>query len=148
MADRGETPELSDEEIAAEQRFLEGLPRVNLGALLMPGIWGPAHGLWVCILFYPLWLFADNTFYGAFTQRTTLSVILALVVFVLLVAVQVVLGILSQPYAWHRAYNDGVSKEDYLKREKVWACCMALVCIVFVVIATYYNLAIRPTVEA
>ena len=44
--------ELTDEQIAEEEKWLAGLPRVNWGALFMPGIWGPAHGFWVAILFY------------------------------------------------------------------------------------------------
>ena len=35
--------------------------------------------------------------------------------------------------------------EEYLKREKVWAVAMAVIAVVFVVFATWYNLAIRPT---
>ena len=56
--------ELTDEQIAREERFLEGIPRLNIGALFLPPIWGPAHGMWATILFYPIWLFADNTFYA------------------------------------------------------------------------------------
>ncbi|MEG0459959.1 MAG: viscotoxin-A3, partial [Gordonibacter sp.] len=58
---------LTDEQIANEERFLEGIPRLNIGALFLPPIWGPAHGFWASILFYPVWLFADNTFYAAWT---------------------------------------------------------------------------------
>lgn len=135
---------LTDEEIAAESKFLEDIPRVNIGALIMPGIWGPAHGLWICILFYPLYLFADNVFYGAYSNPTTLSVILALVIFVALFSVQVVFGILSQPYAWHKAADNGKTKEKYLFQQKIWAAVMVVVGIIFIAVATYYNLVIRP----
>ena len=87
--------ELTDEQIAAEERFLEGIPRWNIGALFLPPIWGPAHGFWVTILFYPLWLFADNSFYAAYSQRTTLSMVLAVVVGVVLVAVTFLFARLS-----------------------------------------------------
>ena len=148
MAREPRQNELTDEQIAAENAFLEGVPRLNLGAFLMPGIWGPAHGLWICILFYPLWLFADNTFYAAFSERPLLAVVLAAIVFVMLLVVHVVFGILSQPFAWHRADGLGVDKQTYLKREKIWAVAMALVSLTFVVVATYYNLVIRPGVGA
>ena len=46
--------ELTDEQIAEEEKFLEGIPRLNVGALFAPPIWGPVHGLWVTIGFYPL----------------------------------------------------------------------------------------------
>ena len=54
--------ELTDEEIAREEKFLKGVPRVNIGALFLPPIWGPAHGMWAAILFYPIWLFAITPF--------------------------------------------------------------------------------------
>ena len=38
--------ELTDEQIAREEKFLEGIPRLNIGALFLPPIWGPAHGMW------------------------------------------------------------------------------------------------------
>ena len=47
-----------DARIASD--YLEGTPWLNIGALLMPPIWGPAKGIWVTILWYPLWVFADN----------------------------------------------------------------------------------------
>ena len=140
--------ELTDEQIAAEQAFMAGVPRVNIGALVMPGIWGPAHGLWVCFLFYPIWLFADNTFYAAWLEHTPLAIILAVVVLVALTALQVVFGILAQPYAWHRAADMGKSKKTYLARQKVWAVAMVAVGAVFIGVATYYNLIVRPTVGA
>ena len=67
--------ELTDEQIAREEKFLEGIPRLNIGALFLPPIWGPAHGMWAAILFYPIWLFADNAFYAAWTERTPLALI-------------------------------------------------------------------------
>lgn len=118
--------ELTDEQIAAEERFLEGIPRWNIGALFLPPIWGPAHGFWVTILFYPLWLFADNSFYAAYSQRTTLSMVLVAVVGVVLVAVTFLFARLSQPFAAHRAVARGVTKETYVRRERIWA----VVCVV------------------
>ena len=72
--------ELTDEQIACEEEFLSGMPPLNVGALFLPPIWGPAHGMWATILFYPIWLFADNTFYAAFTERTPLAIGIALIV--------------------------------------------------------------------
>ena len=139
--------ELSDEDVAREEAFLSGIPRFNLGAFLLPGIWGPGHGLWVCILFYPLWLLADNVFYGAYVERSFLALVLAAIVFVALALVHVVFGVLSQPYAWHKAAEKGVSKDTYLKRERIWAIAMIVLGIAALAVATYYNLQIRPTLE-
>lgn len=140
--------ELTDKQIAQEKKFLEGLPRVNVGALFLPPIWGPAHGLWATILFYPIWLFADNTFYAAFTERTPLSIVVALLVLVTLVAITVAFGILGQPIAAHRAAERGVERADYVNRERVWAIACVIAGVVMLAAATYYNLAIRPGVGA
>ena len=102
--------ELTDEQIAAEERFLEGIPRWSIGALFLPPIWGPAHGLWIAILFYPLWLFADNMFYAAFSERTPLAIALAVIVGVALLGVTLLFSRLSQPYAAHRAHARGARK--------------------------------------
>ena len=63
---------------------MKGLPPINLGALFMPPIWGPANGIWITILYYPLWLFADNLFYASFTDPSPLSVVFSIIVAVLL----------------------------------------------------------------
>ncbi len=140
--------ELTDEQIAQEEKFLEGIPRLNIGALFLPPIWGPAHGIWASILFYPIWLFADNSFYAAWTERTPLAFIVAAVVFVTLTAGTVAFAIIGQPFAAHRAASRGVSKEDYLRRQRIWAVASVVVGCIMIAAATYYNLVIRPTVGA
>ena len=136
---------LTDEQIAQEDKFLEGIPRMNIGALFLPPIWGPAHGIWATILFYPLWLFADNVFYAAFSQRTALSIVVAVLVFASLTAGTVVFAILSQPFAAHRAASRGVSKQTYVRRERIWAYVSVIAGCAMIVAATYYNVVIRPS---
>lgn len=140
--------ELTDEQIAREEKFLEGVPRVNVGALFLPPIWGPAHGMWATILFYPVWLFADNAFYAAFSERTPLAVAVALFVLVTLTAGTVAFAVVSQPMAAHRAAQRGLDKAAYLKRERVWAVACVIAGTAMLAAATYYNLVIRPTVGA
>ena len=60
--------ELTDEQIAREEKFLEGIPRLNIGALFLPPIWGPRTACGRYPVLSHL-LFADNTFYAAFTER-------------------------------------------------------------------------------
>lgn len=139
---------LSDEEIRAEREFLEGIPRVNVGALFLPPIWGPAHGMWATIVFYPLWLVADNSFYAAWSAPSALSIALAALVFVMLTAGTVAFAIVSQPFAAHRAVAMGKTKEEYLARERVWAVVSVIVGILMIALATYYNLVLRAGVEA
>lgn len=138
--------ELTDEQIEAEEEFLRGMPPINIGAFLLPPIWGPAHGMWATIAFYPIWLLADNTFYAAWTERTPLALGTAGLVLVMLVALTLAFARVSQPFAAHRAVARGVSKEQYLRRERVWAIACAIVGAAMLAAATYYNLAIRPTI--
>lgn len=137
--------ELTDEQIANEEKFLKGIPRINIGALFLPAIWGPAHGMWIALLFYPIWLFADNTFYAAWTERTPLSLIIAAIVFVTLAAGTVAFSLIGQPFAAHRAASQGVDKNAYLRRERIWAVACVVAGCVMIAAATYYNLVIRPT---
>lgn len=137
---------LTDEQVRREEAFMKGLPRVNVGALLMPAIWGPAHGFWVTILFYPAWLVADNVFYAAYEDPTPLSIIIAALTFVILLGVTVAFAIVAQPLAAHRAEARGVTRAEYLKRQKVWIIVSAIIAVAFLGLATWYNLAWRPHV--
>ena len=97
-------PVITEEQYAAEERLLQGVPRVNIGALFMPPIWGAAHGM----------------------------------------AGTVAFSIASQPFALHRALSRGVSKETYLKRQKIWAVASVVVGLIAIALATYYNLFMNP----
>lgn len=134
---------LTDKQIKEEERFLEGIPRFNIAAFLLPPIWGPVHGFWATLLFYPLWLFVDNMLYAAYVAPSALSVSLAVLVLLLLTAGTVAFSIVSQPLAYHRAASRGVTKEQYLKRQRVWAVVCVVLGIVMLAFATYYNLVIR-----
>lgn len=139
---------MTDEQIKEEEKFLKGLPRVNVGALFLPPIWGPGHGIWVTILFYPIWLFADNMFYAAYENPSAMSIALALIVFASLAAGTIAFAIVSQPFAAHRAERMGVDRATYLRRERGWAIGCVIAGVIMIVLATYYNLVIRPTVGA
>lgn len=135
--------ELSDEQIAQEERFLEGLPRFNVAAFLLPPIWGPANGLWVTILYYPAWLFTDNIIYAAYADSSVVSVVLAVLVALTLLAVSIAFSLVSQPIAAHRAESRGISRDAYLKRQRIWAWASVIIAVAMLSFATWYNLAFR-----
>lgn len=139
--------ELTEEQKALEAKFLEGIPRVNIGALFMPPIWGPGHGFWATILYYPIWLLADNVFYNTYEQQTVLTYVLSVVVFISLLVGTIAFSVVCQPLAAHKAAEKGKTKEQYLKRERIWAVVCVIIGILMIIGATYYNLVIRPTVE-
>ena len=149
---KGQTQE--DQEAAEEQEALlkelsfEGLPPINLGALFMPPIWGPAHGIWITILYYPAWLFIDNLFYSVYTNPQPLTIVLAIIAGLILAGVTIVFARVSQMFAFHRDLKNGKTKEQYRKRQVKWAVAMAILAAVMLALATYYNLVIRPTMGA
>lgn len=131
-----------------QEQIMEGLPPINIAALFMPPIWGPANGIWLTILYYPVWLFADNLFYGAYSNPQPLTVALSIVAAVVLALVTIVFARAGQGYACQRALKMGKTKEQYLANQKKWAVAMVVLAVVMIVLATYYNLVIRPTVGA
>ena len=135
--------ELTDEQIAEEEAWLKGLPRMNWGAFFMPGIWGPAHGFWVSILFYPLWLLVDHLVFGAYAAPEAWKIAIAVAAILIILGITVAFAIVSQPFAAHRAESRGVSRERYLKRERVWTVISLALAIAALAWATYYNLNIR-----
>lgn len=132
----------------SQEQIMEGLPPINIGALFMPPIWGAANGIWLAILYYPVWLLADNLFYGAYSNPQPLTVGLSIVAALVLAFVAVVFARAGQGYACQRALSMGKTKEQYLRSQKKWAVAMVLLAVVMIVAATYYNLVIRPTMGA
>jgi hypothetical protein len=131
-----------------QEQIMEGLPPINIAALFMPPIWGPANGIWLTILYYPVWLFADNLFYGAYSNPQPLTVALSIVAAVVLALVTIVFARAGQGYACQRALKMGKTKEQYLANQKKWAIAMVVLAVAMIILATYYNLVIRPTVGA
>lgn len=136
------------QETPIEEISLEGLPPLNLGALFMPPIWGPAHGIWITILYYPAWLLIDNLFYGVYENPQPLTITLAVIAGLILAGVTIVFARASQVYAFRRDLSRGKTKEQYRKRQVVWAITMGILAAVMLGAATYYNLVIRPTIGA
>ena len=135
---------LTDKQIKAEEEFLRGIPRFNLAAFLLPPLWGPVYGFWITILFYPAWLFMDNLLYSACSNPSLVTVVMALIVCVTYVIFCVAFSLVSQPLAYHRAHAKGVSKEKYLKQQRIWAVVAVVIAALMLGFATYYNLEVRP----
>lgn len=135
--------ELTDEQIAAEKAFMEGVSRFNLAAFLLPPIWGPAHGMWAAILFYPAWLLVDNLLYAMYSQPSVMSVAVGLSALLLLALVTVAFALISQPFAWHRAHGMGKTKAQYLSAQRKWAVGCVFGALAMLVLATAYNLLLR-----
>lgn len=121
------------------------MPALNIGALFMPALWGPAHGQWFMILFYPLWLVLDNLVYGAvhgqYLPWLAVLAVIATAAFTVLYALR------ANTHGYIRAASDK-SPEEYLATERRWSILFVIIGLVFLAFATWYNLAIRPGLGA
>lgn len=133
---------------AARAKLMQGVPSINIGALFMPAIWGPAHGAWITILYYPIWLLADNMFYGVYTDPRPITVFFAVLGIIALAGVTVAFARAGQQQGLMRALERGKTKEQYLETEKKWAVAMIIVAVIMLAAATYYNLFVRATLGA
>ena len=120
---------------------LARLPRVSLGALFMPAVWGPAHGQWVTILFYPLWIFADSCFVNG-VLLGGLAAVLAVTVFIGMALITVFYARTAGRRAYLRVAGR-IPLERYLRYERIWAFASLAIALLFFALATWYNLTIR-----
>lgn len=149
MTESREYAGLTEEQVRAETELLDGVPFLNVGALLLPPIWGPGHGTWLTVLWYPAWLLADNIFYAAWSNPTFFSIAFAVLTFLVLLVATLLFARLMQPRALHRAIEErGKTKEQYLAAERKWAFACAIIGVALFAGATYYNLVIRPGMGA
>lgn len=128
--------------------YLRGLPRFNIGALFLPPIWGPAHGMFLTLLWYPVWLFADNVFFAAYSVQSTLSYVVAVITGIILTVFTFVFSYAMQPRAAVHCIQRGKTKEQFQRRQRIWAVVGVIVGIVMIAAATYYNLCIRTPMGA
>lgn len=114
------------------------LPKISIGALLMPCVWGPAHGYWITILYYPLMIFVDSAIRSA-VDEGGIAIAISAVMVAATVAVTVFFAKTAGPHAYARV-ADRVPIEVYVRRERIWAVVSALLLVAALTLATVYNL--------
>ena len=138
----------TDRELETARSYMEGLPPVNIAALFLPPIWGPAKGIWVTILWYPLWLFADNCLFAWYSLQSPLATGFGIGALVLLTVVTFAFAYFSAPYAAILAIRKGKTKKQFQRAEKIWAVCAVIGGLLLLGLATYYNLCVRAPLVA
>ena len=123
--------------------YLALVPKFNIGALFVPPFWGPAHGWWPAVLFYPVWLFCDNVFYAAYSAPNTMTVVIAIAMFAIITAFTFAWSFACQFHGVQRAIERGISKEQYAKTQKIWAVVGVIVGVAALALATYFNVVVR-----
>lgn len=138
--------DVSPEELEQfKNELLKDLPKINAGAAIMPAVWGLGHGSYITILFYPMWLFVDNLIYSAYANPSFFSISFAVIATVAILGVSIFYGATAQKNAYIRYLVKGKTKEQWVSSEKKWAIAMIVIAIVALILATCYNLTIRPT---
>lgn len=127
-----------------DEESLKKVPVYNIGAFLAPFIWGPAHGSVITILYYPAWLFIDNLIYHSVQDTNTLGFVFAAIVLAIMVVVSLMYSRVAQSRALIDALKKGHDVDWYLKRQRIWIVAAVLIDIAGIVLATIYNLTIRP----
>lgn len=122
---------------------LPRFPKVNVGALFMPALWGPLHGQVFTVLFYPIWLFMDNVIYTCVHGATVATVLLTVVAGLALAAFTVAYAMRADEMGYLRVAAEK-TPEEYLRGERKWTVMLVLIAVAFLVFASWYNLAIRP----
>ncbi len=119
------------------------LPRFNLGAFLMPFLWGPGHGQWVGAFFLPIWLFMDSIVRTAITGPNALKVAATFVV-VATVAFEAHFAKRANGLAWRRVYAK-MTVDEFVRRERLWTVAMIPLFVAFFAWAVYYDVARRES---
>ncbi len=127
--------------LVGEDDPLPRLPRFNLGALFMPALWGPAHGQWYMILFYPIWLLLDNLIYGA--VHGTFPVVIAVLASLAVAAFTVFYAARANSYGYPRVAAEK-TPEQYVATERRWSILFVAIGVAFIAFASWYNVAMRP----
>lgn len=128
-----------------DDRELPQLARFNWGAFLMPMVWGPAHGLWVGAVLFPVWLFADSIVMSAYRTGGLLWVAAAAVVAATIGFMAWFATTASIP-AYLRVSHK-VSIPRFNRRQRVWAAMGAVFMLAVLALATYYNVFLYDSVK-
>lgn len=94
------------------------LARYNLAALLIPPIWGPAHGQWAGVVFLPIWLFADSIVASA--SAGPIAAAVAVIVVLATAAFQVVFARRANGMAYRRIW-ESTTIEQFARVQRRWS---------------------------
>lgn len=116
------------------------LPRFNLAALLVPMIWGPAHGQWAGAIFLPMWLFMDSVIASA-AGRGPVFTMGAVAIVALTLTAQAWFAKRANGLAWRRVAGQ-VSVDDFVRRQRLWLLAAAPMFLLLVGWGVYYRLVL------
>jgi hypothetical protein len=121
------------------------LPRFNWAAFLLPFIWGPAHELWVGLIFLPIWLFME-TIVSTADKAGIPPTLGTVIVVVLTLAVQASFARRANGLAY-RNEIEWLGVEEYLRRERIWAAASVSAVALLMVWIVWFEIAVAPTLS-
>lgn len=127
----------------ADDEPVPSLPRFNIGAFVMPPIWGPAHEQWVGAIFLPIWLFMDSIL-GTANRGGVPTLVAAPTVVAVTLAFQAYFAKRANGVAF-RAVCDRMSVDEFVRRERWWAVACVPAAVLLVAWAVWFDVAVRPT---
>jgi hypothetical protein len=121
------------------------LPRFNWAAFLLPFIWGPAHELWVGLVFLPVWLFMETIISTADKAGIPPTLGTVMVVMFTLVS-QAFFARRANGWAFRREV-EWRSVEEYVRRERTWAIVSVAVVALLVAWIVWFETVVAPTLS-
>jgi hypothetical protein len=129
--------------VLADDEPVPSLPRFNIGAFVLPPIWGPAHHQWVGAIFLPIWLFMDSIV-GTANSGGVPTLIAAPTVVAITLAFQAYFAKRANGLAY-RAVCDRMSVAEYVRRERWWTIACVPAAAALVAWAVWFDVVVRPT---
>lgn len=116
---------------------LPTIPRFNLGAFLMPPLWGALHGQYFALLLLLVWFFVNNmvrlSLNNEMSWAVTVGVIIATLAFHAYYAMTV------NTFAYIRVASER-SPEEFIQDEKRFAIVCAVVAVIVVGLLAFFDL--------
>ena len=122
------------------------LPRFNLAALLIPPVWGPAHGMWVGAIFLPIWLFADSVIVSAARLGGVGQWIGAAIVLLATLGFEYFFARRANGVAFRRVMHK-MTAEEFARRQRTWGYVAIPAAAVLIGWAVYFDLVLGPALK-
>lgn len=122
------------------------LPRFNLGAFLIPPVWGPAHRVWAGAIFLPIWLFADSVLVSAARHGGVGQWIGAALVLLATIGFEYFFARRANGVAFRRVMHK-MPAEEFARRERMWGYVAIPCAIALIGWGVYFDLVLGPTLK-
>jgi len=132
--------------LLADDEPVPTMSRFNLGAFLMPPIWGPANGAWAGAIFLPIWLFADSVIVSAARRGGMGLWIGAAFVIAATLAFEYFFARRANGVAYRRVMHK-MSAEEFARRQRIWAIMSIPIAFALIGWGLYFDIVLWPVLK-